>query len=126
MLGYYKKKREDIVENIRKCPQTEDGYYVCKNFIEMNKQLGDYKDSDYIFARYNYQNKICFNEEDIKSYLEKKSKNFDIDKMRARDDFIYGIIIRDLDLDINEKIPNEEFTLGELIDCSIFYFSEKY
>ena len=46
--------------------------------------------------------------------------------MKTKDDFIYEIIAKDLDLDINEKIPNEDFTLGELIDCSMFYFFRKY
>ena len=126
MLGCYKKKREDIVNIIRKSPKTKDGYYICKNFMKMNEQIGEYKDSGYIFDRYNYKNKVCFSEDDIKSYLEKDSKNFDIDKMKTKDDFIYEIIAKDLDLDINEKIPNEDFTLGELIDCTMFYFFNKY
>lgn len=92
----------------------------------MNEQIGEYKDSGYIFDRYNYKNKVCFSEDDIKSYLEKDSKSFNIDKMKTKDDFIYEIISKDLDLDINEKIPNEDFTLGELIDCAMFYFFNKY
>lgn len=126
MLGCYKKTRENIVNIIRKSPQTEDGYYICKKFIDMNKQIGEHKDSGYIYSREKYNNKICFSEIEIESYLEKKEKKIDIDWMKERDDFIYKTIFRDLDLDINEKIPNEEFTLGELIDCTIFFFANKY
>ena len=62
----------------------------------------------------------------IESYLEKKKTDFDIDWMKERDDFIHRVIFKDLDLDINEKMPNEEFTLGELIDCTIFFFNSKH
>ena len=126
MLGCYKKHREDIVKIIKKSPKTEDGYYICKNFINLNKALGENKDEGYIYNRSYYENKICFDEEDIKSYLEKKSNKFDVDKMKERDNFIYEIIVGDLDLDINDIIPNNKFTLGELIDCSIFYFYKKF
>lgn len=126
MLGCYKKSREDIVDIIKKSPKTKDGYYVCKKFIELNKKIGEYKDNGYIYNREKYANKICFNETEIESYLEKKKKDFDIDWMKERDDFIYKTIFKDLDLDINEKIPNEEFTLGELIDCTIFFFASKH
>ena len=126
MLGCYKKKREDIVSIIKKSPKTKDGYYICKKFIDLNKAIGEYKDSGYIYDRQNYSNKVCFTEEDINSYLEKEKKRYDIDKMKTKDDFIYEIIAKDLDLDVNDKIPNEDFTLGELIDCSMFYFFRKY
>ena len=126
MLGCYKKTREDIVNIIKKCPKTKDGYYVCTKFINLNKQIGENKDSGYIYDRQNYSNKVCFSEEDIESYLEKKSKKYNVDKMKIKDDFIYEIIAKDLDLGINEKIPGEDFTLGELIDCSMFYFFKKY
>ena len=46
--------------------------------------------------------------------------------MKERDNFIYEIIVGDLDLNINDVIPNKNFTLGELIDCSIFYFYKKF
>ena len=126
MLGCYKKKREDIVNIIKKSPQTKDGYYICKNFINLNKALGENKDEGYIFNRSYYENKICFDEEDIESYLEKKSNKFDADKMKARDNFIYETIAKDLNLDIDDEIPGEQFTLGELIDCTIFYFFKKF
>lgn len=126
MLGCYKKSREDIVNIIKKSPKTKDGYYICKQFINMNKQIGEIKDSGYIYDRQNYSNKVCFSEEDINSYLEKEEKKYDIDRMKSKDDFIYEIIAKDIDLDLNDKIPNEDFTLGELIDCSMFYFFRKY
>lgn len=126
MLGCYKKSREYIADIIKKSPKTKDGYYICKKFIDLNKTIGEHKDSGYIYDRQNYSNKVCFTEEDINSYLEKEKKGYDIDKMKTKDDFIYEIIAKDLDLDINDKIPNEDFTLGELIDCSMFYFFRKY
>lgn len=126
MLGCYKKNREDIVKIIKKSPKTNDGYYVCKKFIDLNNQLGEHKDEGYIYNRSYYENKICFDEEDIKSYLEKKSNKFDADKMKARDNFLYETIAMDLDLNLNDEIPDTQFTLGELIDCTIFYFYKKF
>ena len=46
--------------------------------------------------------------------------------MKARDNFIYETIAKDLNLDIDDEIPGEQFTLGELIDCTIFYFFKKF
>ena len=126
MLGCYKKTREDIVSIIKKSPKTKHGYYICKKFIDLNKKIGEHKDAGYIYNREKYANKICFNETEIESYLEKKKTDFDIDWMKERDDFIHRVIFKDLDLDINEKMPNEEFTLGELIDCTIFFFNSKH
>lgn len=126
MLGCYKKSREDIANIIKKSPITKDGNYICKKFIELNKQIGEHKDTGYIYNRDKYANKVCFNETEIESYLEKKKKNFDIDWMKERDDFVYKTIFRNLDLDIKDKIPNEEFTLEELIDCTIFFFNNKH
>jgi hypothetical protein len=80
MLGCYKKHREDIVKIIKKSPKTEDGYYICKNFINLNKALGEIKDEGYIYNRSYYENKICFNEASyalLIYYVKKEEQTLD-------------------------------------------------
>ena len=70
MLGCYKKTREDIVSIIKKSPKTQDGYYICKKFIDLNKKIGEHKDAGYIYNRDKYANKICFNEAEIEKIVK--------------------------------------------------------
>ena len=55
---------------------------------------------------------------EVITYFEDFYEDFDTKKAKK--------LLKDLDLDIDEKIPNEEFTLGELIDCTIFFFNSKH
>ena len=128
MLGCFKKTREDIVKLIKKCQMTEDGYYVCKNFPELNLAIGDKKDKKYIYDRYYFENKICFNQSDIEIYLETNQNYYDIDNMKKRDNYVYNIIKKDLEIndDIYEILPGYTFNLAELIDTSIFVYNSKY
>ena len=128
MLGCFKKTREDIVKLIKKCQMTEDGYYVCKNFPELNLALGEKKDKKYIYDRHYFENQICFNQSDIEIYLEINQNYYDIDNMKRRDNYIYNIIKKDLEIndDIYEILPGYTFSLAELIDTSIFVYNSKY
>lgn len=127
MLGYYKKTRESIAKIIRRSPSTPDGYHVCKNFREMNKAIGENLEKRYMYTRDYFENKICFNQADIEAYLEDKYNYYDIDKMKRRDDFLYDIIKDEVEFyDLKDKIEDNDFTLEELIDCSLFVFNNKY
>lgn len=127
MLGCYKMTREEIVKRLQKSKVTTDGYYVCKEFRNMNKALGDKLDKKYKYSRDYFENKICFNQSDIEIYLETNTNFYDIDRMKRRDDYIYNIIRDDVELyDLNDYIDGGHFTLDELIDTAIYFYNCKY
>lgn len=126
MLGYYKKSREEIIKLIKKCQTTEDGYYFCPKFLKLNEEPGEKEDKKYTFNRGYFKNKICFNKAELEIYIETEPSYFNIEKMKAKDDFLYGIIKTDINKKLNKKIRNSHYTLGDLIDSAIFYFDYKY
>ena len=126
MLGYYNRTREEIIKLIKKCPITEDGYYYCRKFPILNEEPGEKDDKGYTFKREFFKNKICFNTAELEIYLEKDPSYFNIEKMKAKDDFIYNIIKPNLNKKLNRKIKKSHYTLGDLIDSAIFYFDYKY
>ena len=127
MLGCYKMTREEIIKRLQKSKITTDGYYVCKEFRNMNKALGDKLDKKYKYSRDYFENKICFSQSDIELYLETNTKSGDIDRMRQRDNYIYNIIKDDVDLyDLDDYIDGGNFTLNELIDTAIYFYNCKY
>lgn len=126
MLGYYKNTRKEIVETIKKSPITDDGYYFCKKFKILNELIGDKLDEKYFFPREYFKNKICFTLDDIGAYLEKKKSKYDIVEMKKLDDYIYSTLKNDIEnYEFNERIENNSFTLGELIDTAIFMYYNK-
>lgn len=126
MLGYFKKSREQIVKIIKKSPITEDGFYFCKRFPDLNNALGQKKEPKYTFDRIYFENKICFNNGEIEIYLEQDNSNFNIIKMKEKDNFLKEVVGDYIDqYKLNSKIKNQQFTLGELIDSTIFYFNYK-
>ena len=120
--------REEIIKYVKKSQITTDGYYVCRGFIKMNKALGDKLDKKYKYSRDYFENKICFNQSDIEIYLETNNNDYDIDRMKQRDDYIYHIIKDDVDLydNLNDDIDGGNFTLNELIDTAIYFYNCKY
>ena len=127
MLGCYNMTREEIVKRLQKSKITTDGYYVCKEFRNMNKALGDKLDKKYKYSRDYFENKICFSQSDIELYLEANTKSGDIDRMRQRDNYIYNIIKDDVELyDLDDYIDGGNFTLNELIDTAIYFYNCKY
>lgn len=126
MLGCYDKSREDIIKIIKKCPMTEDGYYFCRIFPSLNKLPGEHLDKGYTFDRYLFENKICFNTAELEVYTEKDPSYYNIEKMKARDNFLYEIVKPDLKKKLNRKMKNSHYTLGDLIDSAIFYFNYRY
>ena len=127
MLGCYKMTREEIIKRLQKSKITTDGYYVCKEFRNMNKAVGDKLDKKYKYSRDYFENKICFSQSDIELYLETNTKSGDIDRMRQRDNYIYNIIKDDVELyDLDDYIDGGNFTLDELIDTAIYFYNCKY
>lgn len=126
MLGYYKYTREEIINKIKRSPKTKDGYYVCRKFKEWNKMLGEKLEKGKLYSRECFQNKICFNNLDLKRYYAEGTFDENIAQMVRRDEFIYDIIHKDLKLPLNKKLPGKKFTLSELIDATIFYFDCKF
>jgi hypothetical protein len=126
MLGCFKETREDIAKYIKKSPCTEDCIYVCKNFPRLNKALGEKKDKRYTFDRKYFDDKICFTEGDLSAYLETEPSHYNVYRMRIRDLFLRNIIRTDIKRKLHKKIKDSDYTLGELIDATIFYFNYKH
>jgi hypothetical protein len=128
MLAYYKYSRKDIVEEIRKSPKTDDGYYICKKFQIMNSEVihPEGNKGSYYYPREIFADKLCFNEEEIDMYLTTyPNENFNYKKMQQRDTRLMEIIDKLIVYDINEKIPDVEYNLGELIDTFIYIYNIK-
>ena len=129
MIGYFKFKRESIVNNIKKSPKTQDGYYFYKKFPEQNSKPGKldgFNDKKYCYPRTLFKNKMCFDDKEIEMYLtEINNEDFDVDKMLKRDEQILETITDFLDYNLFDKIPNYDFNLCELIDTCIYIFNIK-
>ena len=130
MIGYFKFKREDIVNKIKKSPKTQDGYYFYKKFPEQNSKEGKidgFNDKKYRYPRTLFKNKMCFDDKEIEIYLTEinNEEDFDVDKMLKRDEQILETIMDFLDYDLFDKIPNYDFNLCELIDTCIYIFNIK-
>ena len=126
MIGSYKFTREEIVNKIRRCPKTKDGYYVCKKFIYWNMSNGEKLEKDYLSPRDYFRIKICFDELDIKRYTTKSNFDGNVNLMIRRDEFLHDVIIKDLKYPLRKKFPGKKFSLSDLIDSTIFYFNYKY
>lgn len=126
MLGYYKKSREDIAKLIRESPVTEDGYYYCKEFKDINTKIGDILDKKYIYSRDMFANKICFTNADIEAYLETDFDSYDIYSMKRKDDYLYEVISKDIDMyDLKDTIDSYGNTFEDVIDTCIFIINNK-
>ena len=129
MIGYFKFKREDIVNKIKKSPKTQDGYYFYKKFPEQNNKEGKidgFNDKKYCYPRELFKNKMCFNDKELEIYLtDVNDKNFDIEKMIKRDQHLFETISDFLEYNLFDKIQNYDFNLCELIDTCIYMFNLK-
>ena len=129
MIGYFKFKRENIVNSIKNSPKTQDGYYFYKKFPEQNSKPGKidgFNDKKYRYPRTLFKNKMCFDDKEIEIYLtEINNENFDIDKMIKRDQHLFETISDFLEYNLFDKIQNYDFNLCELIDTCIYMFNLK-
>lgn len=126
MLGYYKKSREDIVKLIRESPVTKDGYYYCKEFKDINAQIGNILDKKYIYSRDMFINKVCFTNADIEAYLETDFDGYDIYSMKKKDDYLYEVIGKDIGVyGLEDTIDSYGNTFEDVIDTCIFIINNK-
>lgn len=120
MLLLYKFTREDIVKKIKSYDkQTNDGHYWFPIFDEVNEERGITTD-DYYYPREMFKNKLYFTEDDIKLYLAKRKQRVNMD-LKYRKALRFYDINKELKLyHVNDKVPPNEFTVGELIDAYEF------
>lgn len=118
--------REELVALIRMAPKTKDGYFFYPKFPYLLLITGNVMDKGYGFDRREFSEKICFSEEDIKAFLSKNKGKYDIILSRFIDTKIQDVLKNCLVLDLKDKIPNQAFTLSELIDTTIHLVKCKY
>lgn len=119
-------KRQELVEMIKKAPQTKDGYYFFPRFRALVLNPGFEKDSGFYFDRGLFQDKICFEEEDIKMFLSKKRIAVDYEFKRMVDMKIKDVLQGIEYLNLKDKIPGQEYTLQELIDTTMYWLKYRY
>lgn len=118
--------RQELVEMIKKSPQTKDGYFYFPRFPQILLLKGKIKDTGYFYDRSVFCDKICFNEKDIKSFLSKKSTKMDFVLERLIDNRLKEILKGLETLHLNSYIDSKGFTLEELIDTTIYITKYRY
>ena len=128
MIGYYKYPRKYIVDIIKSSPKTYDGFYYVKDFPLINEKrskLDGERDTKYFYSREYFKDKLCFDDNEIELYVTTTKKEYDMDKMRRRDEKIKSVVNDLLDNELYEKIVNQDYNLAELIDTTIYIFNIK-
>lgn len=118
--------RVELVDMIKKAPQTKDGYYFFPRFKNLLMLPGKIKDNGYFYDRSIFQNKMCFHDEDIKIFLSKRSIKLDFQLIKFIDNKLDELLKGYEYLDINDIISGKNYTLGELIDTTIYITKYKY
>ena len=117
--------RKEICELIKKSPQTNDGYYFFPRFKIIVMQEGKISDNGYYYDRNYFKNYICFNDEDISFFLAKKKYKKDIELFMTIQNKLNEVIKGFEYLCLKDIIPNEQYTLEELIDTTIYIIKYK-
>lgn len=118
--------RQELVTLIKKSPKTHDNHYFFPRFKELVLIPGEMRDNDYFYDRSVFCEKICFSESDIKAFLSTKSMKYDIELNRFINNKLTETLKGYENLHVKDKIPNKNYTLGELIDTSIYFIKYKY
>lgn len=118
--------RKEIVDLIKKSPKTKDGNYFFPRFNILMQSPGQIKDQGYYYDRSFFNDKMCFNDNEIKAFLSKKKMGIDTDLMRFIDIKLKDTLKDIAFLELKDKIPNQEFTLEELIDSTIYLIKYRY
>lgn len=118
--------RQELVTLIKKSQKTHDNYYYFPRFKELALIQGGVRDTDYFYDRRIFCDKTCFSEPDIKAFLSTKSMKYDTELSRFIDNKLIDALNGYEYLQVNDKIPNRSYTLGELIDTSIYFIKYKY
>jgi len=118
--------RNELVEMIRKAPKTRDGYFFFPRFTNLVLAPGKIKDNGFFYDRSLFKEKMVFHEDDLKLFLSKRSIKMDMQLEHFLDaklkDALKGLEF----LDVNDKICGKDYTLGELIDTTIYITKYKY
>ena len=118
--------RKELIELIKKAPQTHDGYYYFPRFKNLIMQQGKVQDNGYFYDRCLFQRKVCFSEDDIKAFSSRKRMKYDTQLSSFIDskleDTLKGIEF----LHIKDKLLDKDYTLEELIDTTIYITKYKY
>lgn len=126
MISFNMFSRQELVEMIKKSPQTKDGYFYFPRFPQILFLKGKIKDTGYFYDRSVFSNKICFNEKDIKSFLSKRSTKMDFILEHLIDNKLKEILKGLETLHLNSYIDSKGFTLEELIDTTIYITKYRY
>lgn len=118
--------RQELVNLIKASPRTHDKYYFFPRFRELLELKGDIKDIDYIYDRKIFENKICFSDQDIRAFLAVRSVKYDMDLSRFIDSKIEEALKGLLKLNLDDIVPTKTYSLGELIDTTIYFIKYKY
>lgn len=118
--------REELVDMIKKSPRTKDGYFFFPRFRVLAFTPGKIKDTGYYYDRSIFSDKICFHEEDFRTFLAKRSIKMDFQLERFIDNKLKDAL-RGLEyLDLKDKVGSKGYTLEELIDTTIYLTKYKY
>lgn len=118
--------RKEIVDLIKKAPKTKDGNYFFPRFDVLSQSIGQIKDTGYYYDRSCFKDKMCFNEDEIKVFLSKKKIKFDMDLMRFIDTKLKEVLNNIAFLNLHDIIPQQNYTLEELIDSTIYIIKYRY
>lgn len=118
--------RKELTDLILKSPQTEDGIYFCPRLRSLILQDGPNNDGDYYYDRYIFKDKTCWSISDVKIFLAKQEMNVDIDLITIMDQKMEGALDGLYSLKLNDIVPQNDYTLSELIDTCVFIVKEKY
>ena len=118
--------RKELTDLILKSPQTEDGIYFCPRIRSLILQDGPNNDGDYYYDRYIFKDKTCWSITDIKIFLSKREMNTDIDLITIMDTKLDHALEGLYSLKLSDIVPQNDYTLAELIDTCVFIVKEKY
>lgn len=118
--------RKELTDLILKSPQTEDGIYFCPRLKSLILQDGPNNDGDYYYDRYIFKDKTCWSITDIKIFLSKQEMNTDIDLITIMDTKLDHALEGLYSLKLSDIVPQNDYTLAELIDTCVFIVKEKY
>lgn len=126
-MAKYALSRRNIMNLIYDSPITKDGYYYFPNFNTFNEMKGDVSEPEYYYPRLMFRNRVYFDTIDCLLYLSrKKFRGIHPDYYRAYSEKFYEMYKGYKTLGLKDKIPEEHYSLEELIDNFEFINKHKY
>lgn len=118
--------RSELKKLIITSPKTHDGYYFCPRFRSLVVAKGKIKDSQYAYDRQLFYNKAVFSDDDLKLFMAKKYIGTDIDLFCLLNNKVNDAIKGLEYLNLKDKVFDNDYTLEELIDNSIYIAKYKF